>query len=330
MKKKVTLDEVLGERMEEDYKEQCAYIESLLLSGTLKVIKASGLNGKKPPLYRAYWEILEEKDYSEYEEELSFGLHPQIQVGYYRKNLEVYEREREKVLLLSSFLTYHRESLQVAISKGERSFEIFGEEKYLAGEGNTLLRHCGMDVQDVNVYETVEPFAYYAHERSVPQKLLILENKDPFFSMRRHLLAGGGRILGEEISTLIYGGGKRALSSFKAFEVSAEPYMLDSGNTYLYFGDLDYEGISIYEELKEVIAPRVLLPFTAAYEAMLRKTEGREIPLPHTKKGQRKGEGRFFFQAFAPEMAEKMKEILMERKYIPQESLDGRDFESEC
>ena len=139
-------------------------------------------------------------------------------------------------------------------------------------QGKRVLSHCGLDLEFLNLYPTAEPLAYYSHTRETPQNLLILENKDTFFSMRRHLLEGGEKILGVKIGTLIYGGGKRIIRSFQDFSLCIEPYMRDAGNKIYYFGDLDYEGIGIYEGLAEAFAGSwEIFPFLPAYTAMLRK-----------------------------------------------------------
>ena len=72
----------------------------------------------------------------------------------------------------------------------------------------------------------------------MPQNLLILENKDTFFSMRRRLLEGNETILGIKIDTLIYGAGKGIFRSFEDFDLCVEPYMKAAGNQIYYFGDL--------------------------------------------------------------------------------------------
>ena len=65
--------------------------------------------------------------------------------------------------------------------------------------------------------------------------------------MRNYLLNGHTEIFGAEIGTLIYGAGKGIIRSFQDFDLCAEPYMKHPKNTIYYFGDLDYEGIGIYE-----------------------------------------------------------------------------------
>ena len=175
-------------------------------------------------------------------------------------------------------------------------------------------------------YETEEPLAYYTRTRETPQELLILENKDTFFSMRKHMLAGNARIFGRTIGTLIYGAGKRILRSFRDFGLCAEPYMAEGGNTLSYFGDLDYEGIGIYEQLSEGFRERFLIvPFVPAYEAMLCKAD-RVVRLPDTSEGQNRKISGEFFSHFSAEQIRRMEVILEAGRYIPQEIVNLSDF----
>ena len=70
--------------------------------------------------------------------------------------------------------------------------------------------------------------------------------------MRNYLLNGHTEIFGAEIGTLIYGAGKGIIRSFQDFDLCAEPYMKHPKNTIYYFGDLDYEGIGIYESGRKI------------------------------------------------------------------------------
>ena len=132
--------------------------------------------------------------------------------------------------------------------------------------------------------------------------------------MRRHLIEGYDSVLGVEVGTLIYGAGKGIFRSFQDFDLCVEPYMKAAGNVIYYFGDLDYEGIGIYENLTEMFAERwEIIPFVPAYEAMLRKAgmekctqkeESLDVirrqidTLPETKEGQIRRECRLFFSYF--------------------------------
>ena len=166
--------------------------------------------------------------------------------------------------------------------------------------------------------------------------------------MRRFLMEGKDAIFGVPVGTLIYGGGKRVLRSFSDFDLSAEPYMKQEENRIFYFGDMDYEGIGIYENLAEEF-PRIE-PFVPGYEAMLDradrldkyKTEAKEWPvdtgqrgisgrpvrrLPETKEQQNKNLTGRFFSCFREETVRQMEQILEEGRYIPQEILNIQDFQ---
>ena len=325
--KRQSLEDILGEMNSAPYLEQHEYVKALLEVGKLKPVKSSGKNGKKPALYLEYWLVDEQKDHSDLEQELLYETDIGISIDYYLHNLAVYAKERDAVRQLHNFLHKHRELLQTSVSYNERSLQIWGYEKFLSqGNGKTILKHCGLDMAFLNCYSTTEPFAYFTLTRKAPHKLLIIENKDTFFSMRRHILAGNSTIFGEEFGTLIYGAGKRVISSFQQFALSAEPYMLHEDNEFYYFGDFDYEGIGIYENLATCFKEQTeIKPFVSAYELML--TKGKTITkLPTTKEGQNRQLEGFFFNYFEGITQDDMRELLEQNLYIPQEILIILDY----
>lgn len=327
MKQRIALDAILKKYPADTYEQQYQRILKFIEDGKIKPVKASGVNGKKPALYREYWILEEKQDYSVWLEELKYSLHPAISIDYYLSHPETYVRERRDVIRLSEYLKEQGKKLHCQESVNERSFEIWGQEKFLKkGEGRKILKHCGLDTGFLNVYDTTEPLAYFCRTREVPQNLLILENKDTFFSMRKHLLESRCEILGVPMGTLIYGAGKGILKSFRDFEFCAEPYMRAEGNCIFYFGDLDYEGIGIYESLARTFAEHwKVVPFLPAYEAMLEKA-AKTKSLPETKEQQNRNIEQLFFSWFQADQVRKMKEILEADRYIPQEILNITDL----
>ena len=180
----------------------------------------------------------------------------------------------------------------------------------------------------LNIYETTQPLAYYVHTRKTPQNMLIVENKDTFYSMRRHLLSGESQILGVPIGTLIFGAGKGIFRSFEDFKLCAEPYMREKENTIYYFGDMDYEGIGIYEKLALLFREHCTIkPFCEAYVKMNAKAEETGIEeMPLMKAGQNQNIGELFWDFFEKQEMEKMQKLLQEGRYIPQEILSVKDF----
>ena len=325
--KRISFETLIASYRNLSYREQYEYVKKLLEDGQVKPLKSSGTNGKSPALYREYWLVEEKRDYTNLKEELLYEMVSIISTDYYLKHLDVYEKERNDVLLLNQYLKMNREHLLQQVSQNERSFEIWQKEKFLTKEqGKKILKHCKIDLKQLNVYETTEPLSYYSHTRRTPQNLLIIENKDTFYSMRKHLLDGNDTILGVEIGTLIYGAGKGIFRSFSDFDLCVEPYMKAEGNQIYYFGDLDYEGIGIYEGVAKLFQVRWRIqPFIEGYEAMLKKAES-VSQLPNTKQQQNKNIQEFFFLHFSIEKVKRMKQILESGTYIPQEILNIVDL----
>lgn len=327
--KRISLEHLLKTCKGKDYHSQYKEIIEKIQKNEIRPVKASSLNGKKPALHLSYWIIEEDEEERELEEELKFHLPVAISNDYYRKNLKTYKTEREWVKLLGAYL--ESQSGQTKISLNERSFQIWGQEKFLQkGQGKKILNHCNVPLENLNVYETTEPLAYYSANRQVPQTILVIENKDTFYSCRRFLMDNPQTvksIFGEEIHTLVYGAGKGILRSIEDFQFCVEPYMNDTRNEYLYFGDLDYEGIGIYERLAVLFQKEhEIKPFVQAYEKMLEKGKQLNFQLPDTKEGQNQNLKGDFFTYFSKDTVKEMELILQKGKYIPQEILNITDF----
>ncbi|HHU74593.1 MAG TPA: hypothetical protein GXZ28_08255 [Clostridiales bacterium] len=325
-KNKITLEELQAFYHITSYKDLVEKVYELLEDGKITPIKRSKLNGKKPALYQAYRIHRKSKDYSKLVEELTYQLVPILDNDFYLRNIETYDKDRLFVLQLNEYLKGKIDNLQDSVSYNERSFEIWGREKFLLKEGGIrILKNLGLDPKDINVYDTTEPLAYYSHHKRVPQKILIIENKDTFYSMRRHLISGKTTILGSQIGTLIYGAGKSIHKSFQDFTFCMEPYLNDPENEILYFGDLDYEGIIIFENLHRDFKDKVKIePFCIAYETMINKSEIKRLPM--MKQGQNSNISTNFLSYFTQDVQKKIIEILEQNRYIPQEILQRKDF----
>ena len=327
--KRISLEQLISESKASAYLQQYRYVCHKIETGQIKPVKNSPLNGKMPALHTRYWILEQTPDNTSRIEELQFLIAPCIQTDYYLNHLEVYETERKWVRLLSRYFKNQGQKIPEPVSVNERSFQIWGREKFLQREqGKKILAHCGVSMEQLSVYRTTEPLAYFSAGRQIPQTVLIVENKDTFYSMRRLLLDGPRTMFGEEIATVVYGAGKGILRSFSDFGFCVEPYMNAPQNRILYFGDLDYEGIGIYERLWELFCgEHEIEPFWGAYQAMVQKAEayGTDF-LPEMSAGQNKRLSGRFWECFAAGLRERMERILEAGKYVPQEILNISDM----
>ena len=327
--KRISLHDIESQYKIKQYRDLYDKVRLLIDAEMIKPVKAAGKNGKKPALFNEYWIMEQHEDDTTDIEELSYLFVPMISTYYYLHHIKQYREDREWLLLLNHYLKANRDALQIPKSMNERSFEIWHREKFLKEEqGKKILNRCGIPLEALNLYETTEPMAYYVHTREIPQNILIIENKDTFYSMRRHLLSGDDSILGLKFGTLIYGAGKGIFRSFKDFSLCAEPYMREKANVIYYFGDFDYEGIAIYEGLAAAFDEKCkLTPFKKAYLEMIKKAmEIGEENLPTMKTGQNQNIGTCFYNAFSKEKVDEMKKLLNKGRYIPQEILSIEDF----
>ena len=339
----------------DSYKILCDYIAEKSKTGEFVPIKNSGLNGKNPPIYNVYWQIEEEKYNGEFDGEINFKLSTGLNMEYYKKHIEQYRKDRDAILKLIDFYKNESEKqkLKKAESVNERSFEIWGDEKFIKGgngnrgknknegrgQGKRILKNLGIELSGLNVYETPEPFVSYIYDRTALQNVLIIENKDTFYTVRKYMQeTGKNEILGKRFGTVIFGSGKKVVSSFRDFEFTAEKYLADSKNKFFYFGDMDYEGIGMYENLAEVFKEKrkehifkeetQLEPFKEAYVRMYEKAEKIGFDkLPVTKEKQNRNIGHIFSDFFGKEIWERFEKLLMTEKYIPQEIINVWDMD---
>lgn len=327
-KNTITLDEIQNFYKINDYDILYKTVNELIDDEKLNPVKASGSNGRNPEMYKKYRIIRKEEDFSSYLDEINFKLCAEFDVSYYKKHLNKYKENRKYILMLNEFLLNKRDCLKSCISMNERSFQIWNREKFLQKEeGKTILKNLNFDLNTLNYYDTSEPLAYYSKTKKTPQNVLIIENKDTYYTFRKHLIKNKENIFDIEIDTVIYGAGKNIIKAIDDFHISVEEHVCDKRNTIYYFGDLDYEGILIYEKFYEKMSKLYKVkPFIEAYAIMIKKYMNNHVVLPETKKGQNKNIDDYFLSCFDKENKEKITTILKSGKYIPQEIININDL----
>ena len=126
---------------------------------------------------------------------------------------------------------------------------------------------------------------------------------------------------------MVYGGGKSKIPSLSEFKYYTEDYISDTNNKFYYFGDIDFEGLVIYDSYRKSTSDEIeLTPFTPAYEYIVNKCENIKNELPNTKSGQNRNINEVFFKDFKEDYKDKILSILEKDKYIPQEALNFEDL----
>ena len=211
----------------------------------LSPIKSSKTNGNRLyPIYSKYKMSLPQETYETELKEIN-ALHPLLQSNsYLQSNPKEYKKYRFLIRKLDRYL-FSRSGKEIAISRKERSFEIFDEEKTLDDKTfSGLLERIGIASNVLAFYDTPDYcFNDYIPDRKAQMTLLICENKDIWFNIRRMMFENNAtNIFDTHIDGVVYGcgnkvGGMGALTIYTEF--------IGSEVKYLYWGDIDREGLNI-------------------------------------------------------------------------------------
>lgn len=309
-----------------DYLQFHHEVEELIENGLLSPVKASGNNGRIPPLYNKYRIIRPREDYTEYVESIR-RLNPILNIAAYLKRPELYKKHCEIVEGLSRYLWYEAGLLDEPMSRKERSFSIWGREK-LIDENYALVREVlkfnNLGEDFLNYYDTPEPFFEYVHSYVPEMSVLILENKDTWFSFRKLMQATGkNQFAGVALNLLLYGEGNKITKKGALAEYAGGMLGRQAGQTirFLYFGDLDREGIRLFYRTCEANPGLSIKPFAPLYRLMLDLAQGRKMPESKDKRDVEASIEDFAgLSGFADSTV--IKDLLASGRYIPQEIIN--------
>lgn len=291
----------------------------LMEEGLLAALKTSPTNtGREPALPLKYRKLPPATDYESIKREIR-KLSLPLKIDYYLNNPGEYITDRAYIAIIDRFFKSGPAPLA---SINERSYQLFRDEKFLRGgrnadsRGEKILKNLGLTYEALNCYLTYEPFFHINKDNALAgerKNVLIIENMDTFWSFER-LLSAGNKL---NICVLVYGEGKKILSSFRFCEVIG----LTEKDCYYYFGDMDPEGINILGQLASAYPEHSITPFLKGYELMLQLAVLND--LAGFKEGQRldKRYADLFLQMFSAGKQEKIREIIEKGLYIPQEIL---------
>ena len=279
-KKIITAEELATLLKVSIYNEKDAYekIESLVEKGLIEPVKASEKNGNKQyPLYKKYRILSQSEDYKE-SLEIIKRLHPAlIKNGFLPAHPQTFQENKETIQSISKYLFSRRGGEYV--SRKERSYEIFGMEKILdESTVKSLLKSMMITESDLRFYDTPEYcFHDYIPTRKEQMTLLICENKDIWFNIRRRMFEDNCTdFFGIHIDGVVYGNGNK-VSQKQGALVEYVKFMGNPKVTFLYWGDIDREGFDIFRRTKEVNSTLDISLFIPGYRKMIEKTRGTKL-----------------------------------------------------
>ncbi len=296
-----------------DYGDFVAEVRSFIDEGLLRPM-GKDTNGMSPPLHTRYRICREKEDVSSIQSEI-MRLGPEFYPSAYLTNLSLYHKHRELLLGLRNYVRDHGSELECPMSKNERSYAIWGNEKLLDSslvQGMLRFTKWG---NRLNYFSTPEPYFDYLVTGADTSSILVLENKDIWFSLRKLFMENPGvqRLYGQNFDGLLYGEGNKITRHNALKEYVEEGF--SSPPSLFYWGDLDYEGIAIFLKASASFPMTLFVP---GYMEMLKHSRERQLTTCRTVQTQPSDMERFL-SCFDAETAFEIFKLLDAKLYIPQE-----------
>ncbi len=251
-----------------------------------------------------------------------------LNIEEYLKKQQIYEKHREILLVLNNFLKQHKEKLKIQISKNERAYQIWNDEKILDNSlCKSIIKWNNLE-KTLNYYLTPEPFFDYIHTKKEEMNILVIENKDTWYTMRKILNETHEEFYlhGLEIDGLLYGEGNK-ITKLNALE-EYEKQVIQRKCQFIYWGDLDYTGIEMFQKVVTQNANSNIKLFSTIYEKMIdKKTINQLGKIKNKQKSNIKLT--LFLNFFTEEYQKIIKQILSEKRYIPQEIINAEEIKKE-
>ena len=300
------------------YKELAEVFLALESDGIVVPMKSAKVYSRDPRIRDKYKKVVEKENNEELKLEMMTKFHSSISISNYLSDIVQYEKDKEYLMRISDFLSnaiYSEGAKQGEISINERSYELFGDEKFLdSPQGRKILMTIKIGINELKCYKTYEPFFYYGMVSGPSGNILIVENKDTFYSFKKLFLDGVVKWKNIRFSMLIYGEGNKINKSIDYLSEIGVPCTV---NIY-YFGDLDPEGINIYYRLSQN-KKYDIRPMELYYRTMFDRRKG---GLVKNKQTWNQSAMNDFFEKISFKDEQAVKEYLAFGLYVPQEALN--------
>ncbi|MBQ6409403.1 MAG: hypothetical protein IJJ64_15385 [Butyrivibrio sp.] len=331
-KRTITLEELssVTNTVSSDVRSLYTRIQEVCELGYIEPVKNSGKNGSiSYPLYKKYRILVKEEADKETIDEIR-KLHPLLlRSGYLSANPLEFQRNRSVIECLNTYM--FRDKDETFVSRKERSFEIFGHEKTLDDSiVKALLRKLQITELELRFYDTPEYcFHDYIPVRKDHMALLICENKDIWFNIRRRMFEDDVRSLfGVAIDGVVYGEGNKVSDRTGALEEYVK-FMGDPDVKLLYWGDIDREGFDIFRRTKDANDRLDISLFMPGYRKMIERAKNIELEdSPSSKKqGMRFDD---LINDFSDDERNFLTDIFENNKLIPQEIISYKYLKEGC
>ncbi|NMF04664.1 Wadjet anti-phage system protein JetD domain-containing protein [Clostridium beijerinckii] len=288
----------------------------------LGIIKSCGKDktSVNPSLFKKY-KVCREKNVFTEEEKINIAKLNRVNLGYYSKRVDEFREDYDIIVALNNLLRDTTSYIEITLN--EISYIIFGYEKAMSeDEASVVMKKLGIKEENLGCRMKNEPLlntifkGFYEKDR---RNILIVENLETYWSLNKVL-----REMSNDIDMLIWGKGCSIESNFRGTIL----YGVNKNDRIFYFGDIDLSGVDIFLRLKNNFKDFSIMPSTSLYKNLLRIGTKMGIKKSRSQKQIDIDEDRLniFLNAFTSEVKDKLKAIIKNREYIPQEALNYNEL----
>lgn len=298
------------------YREFAKKLMVFIEEDILTPVISHGGNNKSIPLYYSYRINTSKLNSSMIDDIQKFQLscHSSIKLNkYYRLSGSIWNKDKKIIIKIDNYLKENGLP-QNTSTIPEMSYNLIGDEKWIDNRGKVLLER--IDLWEKLMLDTnPDPLMISINPdriNSESHKHLVVENKTTFYYLMDSLKY-------TNFTSLIYGCGWKIVANINNLE--RQIGLENKLHKVYYFGDLDYEGLSIWKGLKD---RRDIYLAKEFYESFLNKdfTKG--------KLNQTKNIAALtvFLKNFDKENQERIVDVLEKGGYYPQEALNKNELKS--
>ncbi|MDE5416057.1 Wadjet anti-phage system protein JetD domain-containing protein [Alkalihalobacterium chitinilyticum] len=301
------------------YEDFAAAVFSLLDRGYLHAVKSHDSNWKGLPHTFRIQKGKVKQSLLDSIQKLQFQVHPDIQLrAYYTASEHVWVKDQPWILKISDYLNKYGLPV-IEANSSQRSYELVQDEKWIDEKGGRALLEKINLADKLKIVKSPDPLMFSLNpnrftSNQTVHKHLIVENKATYYGLIDLLPVTG-------CTSLIYGAGWKIASSLSQLPQQLGLQSDDIQHLVYYFGDLDYEGISIYYFLFEKYQVQLATEF---YQTLMDKPyfKGKENQTVNPTAMNH------FLQHFKSVEQEKLLNLFQEKGYYPQEALSKDELQN--
>lgn len=317
-KSTITLSELEGVANTFDtYDDFATTVQTLLDEGFIEAVKSHGINWKGLPNGFRIQKGKVKQPLIEEIQEMQFKVHPVIELRpYFTSSKKKWMEDKPWIVMIDQYL--QKNGLPTTFTNSsERSYELMKDEKWIDEKGGKAILEKINLFDKLMIMKSPDPLMFAINPKKLllnqrVHKHLVVENKATYSGLIDSLST-------TNFTTLVYGSGWKITSSLNQLSKQLGLINKEEQHEIYYFGDLDYEGISIYFHLYEKYNVKLAPSF---YEAMLRK------PFYKGKENQTRNEVavHHFLHYFSKEDQAIIAAMFQENGYYPQEALTKEEL----